>query len=289
MSSKAVLTGCDLNYLPGAVAMLGSVARHHPEVERFCIVPEAEKTQAEAALGGLAKVITPPRRIPGVIDRLQIAHGKVFASDLSYFEVVAWVDTDIVFCRPAPAIWDVRPGRAVAVRCPDTNRVPHNLPTELRPRFAQLYPVLSAQPGFNGGLFAIRPKDWPDLTSDLHRVLIQMQCENHPVYFDQPLLNVMFGDRVDLLDPTYNWTELYDDPPSARQVRVVHFASKPKPWMTGYPRHEPGYWFWVRHGLAVTDPFRLAAVRARILARTPRRLLGRLWRKYGRPSPVNKG
>jgi lipopolysaccharide biosynthesis glycosyltransferase len=276
MGQNALFTACDRNYLPGVVAMLGSARRHHPEVDRFCMVPPNDKELAEQTLKGLATILTPSRRISGVNDRLQIAHAKVFSADLTDYNAVAWIDGDILFCRPAPELWDVKPGRAVAVRTPSSNRVHHNLPMELRPRFCEMYPGLAATPGFNGGLFVIRPVDWPNLQSLLERVFIDLKCVNHPNYFDQPLLNVVFEGKVDLLGSEFNWTEMFDNPPSTRRVRLVHFASRPKPWEPGYPRHEPGYWFWVRHGQGETNTPRLAATKAWIWLNAPRRKLSRL-------------
>lgn len=276
MGRNALFTACDRNYLPGVVAMLGSARRHHPEVDRFCMVPPNDKELAEQTLTGLATVLIPPRRIAGVTVRLQIAHAKVFAADLTQYEAVAWVDGDILFCRPAPELWNVKPGRAVAVQTPPTNRVHHNLPVELRDRFCAMHPTLAAVPGFNGGLFVIRPADWRDFQTLLEQVFIDLKCENHANYFDQPLLNVVFKDKADLLGSEFNWTEMFDTPPPIHRVRLVHFASRPKPWEAGYPRHEPGYWFWVKHGLCETNQPRLAATKAWIWLNTPRRKLSRL-------------
>ena len=279
MTRRAIFTACDRNYLPGAVAMLGSARRHHPDVDRFCMVPPVDEAFAVETLGELATVLTPPRRIAGVTDRLQIAYARVFMVDRTEYDVITWVDSDILFCRPAPELWQVRPQRAVAVRTPDTNRVPHNLPDELREPFRILFPALSNTPGFNSGVFALRPTDWPDLQARIEQLLVDLNCADHRHFFDQPLLNVVFEGRADLLDPTFNWTEMFDTPPDPAVVRLVHFASKPKPWQPGYPTHEPGYWFWVKHGLGETDPAVLSVVRRRILLHTPRRLLGRLFHK----------
>ena len=280
MSRVAIFTACDRVYFPGAMAMLASARRHHPDVDRLCMVPPEDEAFARQTLGDLARVLTPPRRIAGVVDRLQIAHGKVFIADQTQYDTIVWVDGDILFCRPAPEIWDVRPGRVVAVRTPPTNRVPHNLPTELRPRFRERFPALSETPGFNGGLFAIRPADWPKLQSLLEQTLVELGFENNPKYFDQPLLNAMFDGHVDFLDSIFNWTEMFDTPPDPATVRLVHFASRPKPWEPNYPKQEPGYWFWVKHGLAENDERVLRKVKRRILLHTPRRRLAQLIRRW---------
>jgi lipopolysaccharide biosynthesis glycosyltransferase len=279
MTRTAVFTACDRNYLPGAVAMLGSARRHHPEADRFCMVPDADRAEAERALAGLAAVLTPPRVIPGIVPRLQIANAKVFLSDFRDHRAVAWVDSDMLFCRPAPKLWDVRPGRVVAVTCPPDHRVPRQMPAELRPKFAELFPAVADRPGFNAGLFVLRPADWPDLCGDMAALLARGDWLDHPAYFDQPLWNALFDGKEDLLDFSYNWTEMFDTPPDPATVRLIHFASRPKPWEPGYPTHEPGYWFWVAHGLGETDPARLRAVRRRILWHTPRRRLAQLVRK----------
>ena len=279
MSKNALFTACDRNYIPGAVAMLGSARRHHPEVDRFCMVALADAEFARRALGELATVRTLPRRIDGVHDRLQIANAKVFLSDFRNHAVVAWVDSDILFCRPAPAIWDVQPGRVVAVACPPGHRVPHGMPFDLRAEFADLWPAVAARPGFNAGLFALRPGDWPDLCAEMTRAITRGGWYDHPEYFDQTLWNAIFDGREDLLDSQYNWTEMFDAPPDPGTVRLVHFASRPKPWEPGYPVHEPAYSFWVEHGLNEQDSAILRRVRRRIRIRTPRRLLARLLRR----------
>jgi lipopolysaccharide biosynthesis glycosyltransferase len=278
VTKRAILTGCDMNYMPGAAALLRSVARHHPNVARYCIVPDRDKVSAEHALAGLATVITPPRPIRGLAERMQVAYGKIFMPLLVPHETTLWLDSDIVVCRPIDELFAVVSGHVRAVCSTPHGKVTHNLPLKLRTRFEDLCPQASREAGFNGGVFALRPTDWPDLVEKIEQMIADLGWSTTDIFYEQALLNHLFLGKIDYLPMEYNWTELFDKPPPS-SVRVVHFASKPKPWMPGYPKHEPGYWFWVRHGMPRASLSQRMAIRTWVWLNTPRRHISRLIRK----------
>jgi len=274
-----IFTGCNARYLPGATATVRSVRRFHPDVDVYCFVPPELVGQAEAALGEAARVICPPRPVDGVSAGSQVKFARLFMAERAEYDVVLWLDSDTVVCRPIDELFAVSPGRVRAVGCHPTNRVPHVLPAGCRAGYCATFPALTDVPGFNSGVLALRPADWPTLVADMERLLGRLGFDRTLPFGDQALLNGLFQGRSDLLPFEFNWTEMFDAPPADGLVRVVHFCSNPKPWEPGYPRHEPGYWFWLKYGLGETDPAVLRAVRRRIRMQSPRRLLGRLIRK----------
>jgi lipopolysaccharide biosynthesis glycosyltransferase len=94
---------------------------------------------------------------------------------------------------------------------------------------------------------------------------------------DQPLLNVVFADRINWLDRRYNASDLYDLGVPA-DVRVMHFTGPNKPWHDDYSRIAPQYHYWLKFGCGHTG-FPLLASRLRIALWTPKRLLGQTLRK----------
>ena len=46
MTRSAIFTACDRVYFPGAMAMLASARRHHPDVDRLCMVPPEDEAFA---------------------------------------------------------------------------------------------------------------------------------------------------------------------------------------------------------------------------------------------------
>ncbi len=279
MGKTAVFTGCNEAYLPGAVATVRSLRRHHPDVDAYCIVPPALVAQADETFQGAARAVSVPRALAGVHDRMQMNFARLFAAEFGEYEVVVWLDSDTVVCRSIAEFLAVTPGRVNVVDCYPSNRVHNVLPMACRPVFATAFPTLTGVPGFNSGVMAFRPADWPDLVGDMERLIARVGFDAVHPFCDQALLNGLFLGKTDVFPFEYNWTEMFDSPPAEGGVRIAHYCSRPKPWEPGYPQHEPGYWFWVKHGLGETDSARLRAVRRRILLHTPRRRLGQLVRR----------
>lgn len=274
---RTLATGCDLNYLMGATALLRSVRHYHPEVGRVCFTPRGEVQEAQTRLGDLAHVVAAPRVIRGVTDRLQMTAVRVFVPTLGG-DTVVWADSDTVFCRAAPELWEVNPGAVTAVMNIPGHQVSDNVPPDIRAMFREMFPELDGQRGFNSGVFGIRPADWSDLPERFEAVIDRPGFADHQAFFDQPILNAIMLSRVQWLPRVFNASSLFDLPVPPR-VRVVHFTSSPKPWMRSFPRHEPAYYYWLRYGVEEQRFWPLLKARLRIWARTPRRVVARSIRR----------
>jgi len=270
----SLATACDLNYIDGATALLKSVRSCHPEVTRICFAIPSEIREIQQILGDLACVIPPPRNVHGVTDKLQITAVRIFITTLDA-DVVVWADCDTIFSRPAPELWKVCPGTVNAVQNIDGHQVSDNVPADIRTTFRKQFPELDGLRGFNSGVIALRPIDWPGLPERFEAIISQPHFAYHSKFFDQPILNAIMLSRVRWLSREYNASSLFDLPiPSG--VRVVHFTSSPKPWMKNFPRHEPAYYYWLRYGIGEKRFFSLAKACLKIWVRMPLRMLGRI-------------
>jgi hypothetical protein len=255
---RALLTMCDRKFLPGAAALLKSVREWHPDVARYCIVPQNDLEAARDSLRGLAEVRLPTRQIRGVPPDFQAAEAKVFAVELPH-EVVAVVDADVIFCRPAEDLWKVEPGSVHAVRDAATT-ILHQVPPGDRETFRREYPDLVEAKPFNAGVFALRPQDWPELAEEFEEVLARF--EEYTLLVDQVILNVILLSSVRFLPDTYNVTINFGSHIPSNPY-LLHYTCNPKPWMPDYPRRRPEYYPWTRYGLSVRHPLLLWPVRTR--------------------------
>ena len=274
-STKALVTSCDVRFLDGAEALLRSVARFHPDVVRYCFVPARERGDIEARLDTLATVLPPPRAIKGVPAENQINVGRLFAVHPAE-EVSAYMDADVLMCRPAPELWELEKGKVNAV--PDAaTRVSDAVAPQDRETFERHFPGAAGKKGFNAGVFALAPREWRDLPERFEASLAA-GAYTYSYILDQPLLNALIQPNVNWLPFEFNAHCLFDNP-IPRNVRIVHFTSSPKPWMRAFRAHDPAYAYWLRYGLPQAGVARRCLAALWIAACTPKRLLGRRCRR----------
>jgi lipopolysaccharide biosynthesis glycosyltransferase len=240
-------------------------------------VPEHDRPEAEREFGHLAHVICPPRKIAGVPDSMQMCVAKLFAPDLPA-DVVAYIDADAILCRPAPELWQTETGCWNVVADASQN-VLSTVPALMREPFVKQFPAILDRKGFNGGVWSFRTAEWTSLARDFEDALLKGGYDSYHPIFDQPLLNAIIQPRVRWLPIQFNVNNLFDNT-IPRDAKIVHFTGgQCKPWDSRYPRHEPQYYWWLKHGLYETNPRRLFAAWVRIFLTTPKRTLGNYFRR----------
>jgi lipopolysaccharide biosynthesis glycosyltransferase len=270
--TKCVLTACNVAHAPGARAILRGFEQHHPEVARYCAVPIGEQEAVAREIGELATIITPVREVATIPKELQACVLRLCLGDLKE-DVALYIDADTVLCHPVPEYFDVAPGKINAV--PDvSHKILDNVPTDLRQMFEHQFPKRCMEKGMNAGVFALRPADFRDIRSIFEDAFARGAYHYYPPIFDQPLLNALFLEKIDWLPYEFNVHEL-NLRPIPKQARIVHFTGGPKPWMPSYQAHNPGYYYWKKHGLREQSTMRLLATRAWIAIQKPRRVLHR--------------
>jgi hypothetical protein len=277
MTARAVITGCNVAFAPGAVGLLRSAREFHPDVARYCLCPPGDLDAVRAVVGDLATVLPPPRPVAGVPDRpiLQLLAARAFVPEFPH-EVVAWVDCDAVFCGPADRLWDVPAGVVNAV-ADAVYSLGHMVPADVWDAYAAWAGAAKTDRGFNAGVYALRAADWPDLPRRYEAAVAPGRFPYYPPGFDQAVLNALFRGRVNWLPREFNAHATFERG-VPRGVKVLHYTDNPKPWMPGYGRHRREYYHWVRFA-EQAGPARAAAVRAHTLLRSPQRLAYKAWRK----------
>ena len=275
---RGLVTAANRRFFPGVLAMLRSAARHHPDIPRWCYVGPDEVAEARELFGDLAEIITAPRAIAGIPAESQVFVPKLFAPTLPV-DVIAYVDADAIFCRPAPELWQVEPGKVNVIKDGAPN-VLESVPPPLRPQFAAVYADFCKLPCFNGGVWAMRTAEFRDLPERYEEAIAKVRFDSYHPVLDQPVLNAMWQPNVNWLPIQFNVNNLFDHAIPA-DARIVHFTGgKCKPWDDRYPRHEPQYYWWLRHGLNEQRALRLIAAKARVWIITPKRLIGRQYRRW---------
>lgn len=276
--NHSLITACNARFLPGALSLLGSAKRLHPEVKRYCMVSEEEYLNAKREIGDLAELLTPPRKIQGVPDKLQICIARLFMTQLPE-DRVAYVDSDALFCHPAPELWQTQPSKISAVYDSSQN-VLSCVPIIMKPEFEEQFPAILNFKGFNSGVLAMNPREWADLPERFEAALEEGRYRDYHPMFDQPLLNALIQPHVQWLPFEFNVNNLFDNR-IPRDARIVHFTGgQAKPWERIFPKHEPQYFWWLKHGLHERSTAKLILARMRILLWTPKRVVGRRLRQW---------
>jgi hypothetical protein len=273
MTTRALFTACDRAFFPGAEALLAGSSRFHPEVPRFCMVPPSQVEEARGRFGQLAEIIPPPRDLAGIPPEMQPSIYRLFVVSLPY-DTVAYVDSDAIFCAPAPELWVTESGKWNVIK-DGAQSVAATVPEIMLADYARQFPEIVAKKCFNSGVFALRPSEWRDLPEQFERTLAAGGYRIYHPIFDQAMLNGIIQPRVTWLPFAFNVHNLFDrDIP--RDARVIHYAAGVcKPWDPRYPRHEPQYHYWLKYGLNETRAWPLLKSRLLVAAITPKRLLGR--------------
>lgn len=273
---RVLVTSCDAKFVDGAAALLRSAKRHHPDIERICFVPPAEYAAKAVRLGDLAEIRPFPFKVKGVPDNRQANVARVFAATVDA-DVVAYIDSDVVFAGPAPELWEVPAGKVNAV-ADDSVVIGNNLAGDNLALYKKQCPAMAAKKGVNTGVFALRSPEWKDLPGLFEDALLNGGYQYESI-IDQPILNGLFDGRINLIPRVFNAHGLFDQLPP-KGVRLVHFTGKTKPWQSAFPKHEPAYWYWLKHG--APEPagwLKLSCCALWIALVTPKRMLGRLWRR----------
>lgn len=273
----AIVSSCNARFVEGAAALFRTAKRFHPDIERICFVPPAEYGIKAVKLHDLAEIRPFPATVMGVPDNRQANVARVFSVTLDA-DVVAYIDSDVIFCRPAPELWEVPSGMVNAV-LDDSIVIANNLAGDNLSRYLRQFPDVAPKKGVNTGIFALRPEDWRDLPRQFEKALLSGGYEYESI-IDQPILNGIFEGRINVLPSIFNAHGLFDKLPPPG-VRLVHYTGKTKPWEATFPRHEPSYWYWLKYGApAPGGALRLLFSALWIALITPKRLLGRCWRRF---------
>ncbi len=102
----ALYTCSDQDYWIGTRALLRSAAQAYPKVERYCFVPEQQVDAMTEKIRDVATVLPTPRLLRNVPEKRQMMAARVFGITLPA-DMVVYMDSDIIICRPGNEVWQV--------------------------------------------------------------------------------------------------------------------------------------------------------------------------------------
>ena len=275
----ACVTGCDLQFLVGTRAMLTTARHFHPEVTRYCFTHLDQVQEIQAALGGLANVLAIPRSLTGVPTEWMPSYSRLFIPEIIREDVVAWVDSDAIFVGRADHLWDVVPD-TVNVTADLYNHISGMVRAEGWSRYVAAFPQFNPEDrGFNAGVYALRPTDWPNLAQDFEIALANLSFDPVPFYADQLVLNGIFRAEARYMSNQYN-AHAFLEPSIGlpHDVRIIHYASSPKPWQTSYPKMTWPFYYWEKCATQ-RNSRHLALIQLKIFLSYPFQWWSRLVRK----------
>lgn len=274
----AAVTGCTADFTIGTAALLRTLRRHHPEVQPICFTPNDQVNAVQSLLGDLAQVRKIPRRLANAPDdpKIQVSWSRVFLPAIDA-DCVAWFDSDVILCRPAPEWWAVPPGK-VNVVADRAYRIRHMVPKGFDDWYFRRFPLNPESPGFNAGIMALRPSDHPDLSEKFEQAISDHDVSQLPFAFDQGILNGLLHQHLNFLPSKFN-AHCLAECGVPHDVRAIHYTGSPKPWSAGYDRNSEGYYHWIKNGADNVSRARLLCVRLRTTAAAPRRFLYKAVRK----------
>jgi lipopolysaccharide biosynthesis glycosyltransferase len=266
----AAVTGCDRKYIEGAKTLLASIKKHQSDVKRYCLTISEDYEEVKRGLGNLAEVHVVPRSISVVGSDLQPSVLRLFMPCLPA-DIAVWFDCDVIMCRRSPELWSVKPGEVLAVRDTAYSRDCW-IEDSLKMNYRTQYPDLIDERGFNSGVFAIRCSEWLDLPERYEQEFEIGKYPAHPRIFDQPMLNGLMASKVRYLPFKFNAHNLFDHK-IPKDVRIIHYTGRKKPWSGDFSKYEPSYYYWLKFGLCEEDKIVLLWVYIKILLRSPIRFL----------------
>ncbi|MBB6052969.1 glycosyltransferase [Armatimonas rosea] len=267
---RAAVTGCDKKYIEGAKTLLASIEKHQPDVKRYCLTISEDYEEVKQGIGSLAEVHAVPRSIKVVSSDLQPAVLRLFMPCLPV-DIAVWFDCDVIMCSTSPELWSVNPGEVLAVLDTAYSRDCW-IEDSLKKFYRAQYPDLIDKRGFNSGVFAIRCSEWLDLPERYEQEFEMGKYPTHPRIFDQPMLNGLMASKVRYLPFKFNAHNLFDHK-IPKDVRVIHYTGRKKPWGVNFSKCEPSYYYWLKFGLCERNEMVLLLVYIKILLRAPIRLL----------------
>jgi len=258
VEERCVVTAADAGYFPALMALLRSLKRTNPHLPVLVFDGGLSKIQA-IKVGSFAKVLPkrPPFKIRGRGKFSYIGDTTLLKLEVGGLECekVLYLDADMIVLERLDELFDFPEGSVGAVM--EVNSVRNMFRSRHRDILFEMIDIGWDDPGFNAGLFALRPAEWRDLAEKAQSLVETFGEEVFSKSKDQQLLNVLFSGKVHVFPGRYNFSPFYDNIMTCKPA-VVHYLSALKPWHTGYP--EGCFYDEFRSNIRVSDHPRMAIV-----------------------------
>ncbi len=231
---RCVATSADSCYFPALMALLRSLERTNPRIPIVVFDGGLTKRQRRKA-ARFARVVErePFMRIKGKGKFSYIGDTTLLKFETATLDEdkVLYLDADMVVLENIDRLFDIPKGKVGVV--PEVTALKNMFRPRHREMLVKNMELDWDSPGFNAGLFTIRPSEWPDMAmkgKDL------VSCFGEEVFSktkDQQLLNIIFRRKTHPFDRRYNFSPFYDE--GTASPAIIHYLAEPKPWHAGYP------------------------------------------------------
>ncbi len=235
MGKRCIVTSSDANYFPGVLALLTSLARTNPGIPRIVFDGGLEAGQRKI-LRGLADLA---RKEPFCLLENRGKFGYIGNTTLLKFEAaeldhekVLCLDADMVVLEDIGGLFDVPEGKVGVV--PEVNALKNMFRPKDRGILRDNIDIDWEGPGFNAGLFMLRPSEWRTLKPQAMELIRRFGPEVFSKTKDQQLLNIIFRGKTHVFERRYNFSPVYDRE-SVLDPAIIHYLTVSKPWHRQYP------------------------------------------------------
>lgn len=233
---RCVATSSDSNYFPGLLALLNSLRKTNPHLP--AIVFDGGLTPEQSGIVSAYAEILPKEPFIDLENRGKFAYLgnttllKFEVAELEY-EQVLYLDADMVVLENVDVLFDVPRGKAGVVM--EVNSLKNMYRVQHRKMLREAIAADWEMPGFNAGLFCLRPAEHRDLKSRALGLIGMFGREVFSKTKCQQLLNLLLAGRTHEFPRRYNFSPFYDDP-EKHSPAIIHYLTERKPWHDGYPR-----------------------------------------------------
>jgi len=233
--ARCISTSADARYFPALIALLRSLRRTNAHLP--VIVFDGGLTRGQVRKAKAFAQVLPREPLVAIEGKGKFSYIgnttllKLEAAGLA-FEEVLYLDADMIVLENLDPLFDLPPGSVGAV--PEVNAVKNMFRLKYREELMRKIDIDWERPGFNAGLFALRPEEWRDLPEKVNSLVSMFGMEVFSKSKDQQLLNIIFSGRIHAFPGRYNFSPFYDDI-SACKPAVIHYLSECKPWHPAYP------------------------------------------------------
>ncbi len=232
--ARCIATSCDHKYFPALTALLSSLSRTNPDIPVIVFDGGLTKSQVRKA-GKYARII---KKQPFMNLANKGKFGYIGNTTLLKFEVahldcdeVLYLDVDMVVLEKVDELFSFPTGGVAVVN--EVNAVKNMFRPRHRGMLAEEIDMDWESPGFNAGLFVLRPSEWRDLKTKAVELVERFGEDVFSKTKDQQLLNIIFSGKTCQFPGKYNFSPIYDE--GECEPAIVHYLAESKPWHFDYP------------------------------------------------------
>lgn len=238
-STRCIATSCDSGYFPALAAFLKSTRLTNPHIP--IVVFDGGLTPRQAKkVKKIARVIRkePFMELAGEGKFSYIGNTTLLKLEVSSLEYdkVLYIDVDAVVLENLDEVFSFPEGKVAVVK--EVNSVRNMFRLKHRQMLTESIDIDWDSPGFNAGVFALRPSEWRDLKKKARHLVDKFGSRIFSKSKDQQLLNIIFHGKTHDLPGRYNFSPLYDS--GRYEPAIIHYLTRYKPWRLDYPE---GYYY----------------------------------------------